>query len=77
MAFKPNYRQQRGERNRAKAEKQQEKLQRRDEAAEKRRGGTRRLATDGDRHARGGQRRETMNSHNDPRIRLSLVRKNV
>jgi len=37
MAFKPNYRQQRGDRNRAKAEKQQEKFQRRDEAAAMRR----------------------------------------
>jgi hypothetical protein len=37
MAFKPNYHQQRGDRNRAKAQKQQEKLERRDEAAAKRR----------------------------------------
>jgi hypothetical protein len=37
MAFKPNYRQQRGDRNRAKMQKQQEKLELRDEAAAKRR----------------------------------------
>jgi hypothetical protein len=38
MGFKPNYRQQRGDSNRAKAQKQEEKLQRRDEAAARRRG---------------------------------------
>lgn len=37
MAFKPNYHQQRGDRNRAKSQKQREKLERRDEAAAKRR----------------------------------------
>lgn len=37
MAFKPNYHQQRGDRDRAKAQKKQERLQRRDEAAAKRR----------------------------------------
>jgi hypothetical protein len=37
MAFRPNYNQQRGDRNRAKEQKKQEKLQRRDEAAAKRR----------------------------------------
>ena len=36
MAFKPNYRQQRGDRTRAKERKKQEKLQRREEAAERR-----------------------------------------
>lgn len=33
MAFKPNYNQQRSERNRAKEAKKQEKLQKREEAA--------------------------------------------
>ncbi len=37
MAFRPNYNQQRGDRDRAKAQKKQEKLQQRDEAAAKRR----------------------------------------
>ena len=37
MAFKPNYHQQRGDRSRAKDQKKQEKLQRREEAAAKRR----------------------------------------
>lgn len=37
MAFKPNYGQQRSERNRAKEQKKQEKLQRREEEAAKRR----------------------------------------
>jgi hypothetical protein len=37
MAFKPNYRQQRNERTRAKEQKKQEKLQRREEEAAKRR----------------------------------------
>lgn len=37
MAFRPNYNQQRGDRDRAKAQKKQERLQRRDEAAAKRR----------------------------------------
>ncbi|KAB2876457.1 MAG: hypothetical protein F9K43_01155 [Bauldia sp.] len=37
MAFKPNYQQQRGERNRAKEQKKREKLQRREEDAAKRR----------------------------------------
>jgi hypothetical protein len=37
MAFRPNYHQQRGDRDRAKAQKKQEKLQRRDEAAAQRR----------------------------------------
>ena len=36
MAFKPNYNQQRAERNRAKEAKKQEKLQRREEEAAKR-----------------------------------------
>ena len=36
MAFKPNYNQQRNERNRAKEAKKQEKLQRREEEAAKR-----------------------------------------
>ena len=36
MAFKPNYNQQRAERNRAKEAKKQEKLQRRQEAAAER-----------------------------------------
>ena len=36
MAFKPNYRQQRSERERAKEAKKQEKLQRREEEAAKR-----------------------------------------
>ena len=36
MAFKPNYRQQRNERTRAKEAKKKEKLQRRDEAVAKR-----------------------------------------
>ena len=36
MAFQPNYNQQRGERNRAKESKKQEKLQRREEEAAKR-----------------------------------------
>lgn len=37
MAFKPNYNQQRGDRNRAKEQKKQEKLQRRDEETARRR----------------------------------------
>jgi len=37
MAFKPNYNQQRGDRNRAKEQKKQEKLQRREEDAARRR----------------------------------------
>ena len=37
MAFKPNYRQQRNERQRTKDQKKQEKLQRREEEAAKRR----------------------------------------
>ncbi len=37
MAFKPNYNQQRAERNRAKEQKKQEKLQRREEEVAKRR----------------------------------------
>jgi hypothetical protein len=36
MAFKPNYNQQRNERNRAKEQKKQEKLQRREEEVAKR-----------------------------------------
>lgn len=36
MAFKPNYNQQRADRNRAKDQKKQEKLQRREEEAAKR-----------------------------------------
>ena len=36
MAFKPNYQQQRGDRNRAKEQKKQERLRRRTEDAEKR-----------------------------------------
>ena len=36
MAFQPNYNQQRGERNRAKESKKQEKLQKREEEAAKR-----------------------------------------
>jgi hypothetical protein len=36
MAFKPNYNQQRNERNRAKDQKKQEKLQRREEEVAKR-----------------------------------------
>src|SRR3989304_3746306 len=36
MAFKPNYRQQRGERDRAKEQKKRERLRRREEDAEKR-----------------------------------------
>lgn len=36
MAFKPNYNQQRADRNRAKGQKKQEKLQRREEEAAKR-----------------------------------------
>jgi hypothetical protein len=36
MAFKPNYNQQRAERNRAKDQKKQEKLQRREEEVAKR-----------------------------------------
>jgi len=39
MAFKPNYNQQRAERNRAKEQKKQEKLQRREEGAAARRAG--------------------------------------
>ena len=39
MAFKPNYNQQRAERNRAKEQKKQEKLQRREEEAAKRKAG--------------------------------------
>lgn len=37
MAFKPNYQQQRGERNRVKEQKKREKLQRRADDAAKRR----------------------------------------
>ncbi|CAO3457300.1 hypothetical protein [Azospirillum sp.] len=40
MAFKPNYNQQRAERNRAKEQKKQEKLQRREEEVAARRAGT-------------------------------------
>jgi hypothetical protein len=36
MAFRPNYRQQRGDRDRAKEQKKQERLQRRTEDAERR-----------------------------------------
>jgi hypothetical protein len=36
MAFKPNYQQQRGDRNRAKEQKKQEKLRRREEDAARR-----------------------------------------
>jgi hypothetical protein len=36
MAFKPNYNQQRADRNRTKGQKKQEKLQRREEEAAKR-----------------------------------------
>ena len=36
MAFKPNYNQQRAERNRAKEQKKQEKLQRRQEESDRR-----------------------------------------
>lgn len=36
MAFRPNYQQQRGDRNRAKEQKKQERLRRRTEDAEKR-----------------------------------------
>lgn len=43
MPFKPNYNQQRSERNRAKEQKKQEKLQRREEEAAKRK-----AAQDGD-----------------------------
>ncbi|PWC86999.1 hypothetical protein TSH100_11520 [Azospirillum sp. TSH100] len=39
MAFKPNYNQQRAERNRAKEQKKQEKLQRREEGVAARRAG--------------------------------------
>ena len=39
MAFKPNYNQQRAERNRAKEAKKQEKLQRREEEAVRRKAG--------------------------------------
>jgi hypothetical protein len=38
MAFKPNYNQQRAERNRAKQAKKEEKLKRREEEAAKRKG---------------------------------------
>ena len=38
MAFKPNYKQQRSERNRAKEAKKQEKLERKREEAAKRKG---------------------------------------
>jgi hypothetical protein len=37
MAFRPNYQQQRGDRNRAKEQKKQEKLRKREEDAAKRR----------------------------------------
>jgi hypothetical protein len=37
MPFKPNYQQQRGDRDRAKAQKKKERLQRREEDAAKRR----------------------------------------
>ncbi|WP_434623993.1 hypothetical protein [Azospirillum sp. B2RO_4] len=39
MAFKPNYNQQRAERNRAKEQKKQERLQRREEGVAARRAG--------------------------------------
>jgi hypothetical protein len=39
MAFKPNYNQQRAERNRAKEQKKQQKLQRQEEDVAKRKGG--------------------------------------
>jgi hypothetical protein len=48
MAFKPNYNQQRAERNRAKEQKKQEKLQRREEEAAKRKAGPDDPATDGE-----------------------------
>ena len=37
MAFRPNYQQQRGDRNRAKEQKKKERLERREEDAQKRR----------------------------------------
>lgn len=40
MAFKPNYKQQRSERNRAKQAKKQEKLRQRQEDAARRKAGT-------------------------------------
>lgn len=45
MAFKPNYNQQRAERNRAKEQRKQEKLQRREEEVAARRAGNQ---TDGE-----------------------------
>ncbi len=39
MAFKPNYNQQRAERDRAKEQKKQEKLQKRQEESERRKSG--------------------------------------
>jgi len=39
MAFKPNYNQQRAERNRAKEQKKQQRLQRKEEDLAKRKGG--------------------------------------
>lgn len=39
MAFKPNYQQQRGDRNRAKEQKKQEKLRRREEESARRKAG--------------------------------------
>lgn len=48
MAFKPNYNQQRAERNRAKEQKKKEKLQRKEEEVARRKGGLGDESADGD-----------------------------
>jgi len=62
MAFKPNYNQQRAERNRAKEARKQEKLQRREEEAAKRKAdpdGTDPAAADADTDAESGEPENT------------------
>ena len=48
MAFRPNYQQQRGDRNRAKEQKKQERLRRRTEDAEKRKAEREGIMPEGD-----------------------------
>jgi hypothetical protein len=52
MAFKPNYNQQRADRNRAKDQKKQEKLRLKEEAAAQRKAGS---PEDGDAESDGGE----------------------
>jgi len=53
MAFRTNYNQQRGDRDRAKAAKKQEKLQRRDDLSQKRKGEDGEPIVEGDEAATG------------------------